>query len=365
MVHGGPEVRRALPLAALLVALAACSAPELQTTGVDVDRAFRAAQDPWAAPQSVDFPTQMYGSADPLRDAGSRSVTYSGVGAPEIARIEITAAQESGWTLASVECAEEPRFTIALTRGDADLDQAALALLSVDKHAADVRLLVPHHGDGSWPQTSAVELAETCIEGGPLNEAPASLPFGLLPGDGASPPLEDFEPWQRDTVSDDERAVVDEVLADPLLAGIDLDDPVEVAEMSLDTGDNWRQGLSTGTTIRSEARTTREAVAEVVNESDWILTWARCDEWSGTQATARIPVARGTVTAFLSSTNPGMVSVSVTLPVPEAPLTYPQVEEVPALRSSRCLGTGDLGPGVTLEGIPVALPRRLHPYLDD
>jgi hypothetical protein len=76
-----------------------------------------------------------------------------------------------------------------------------------------------------------------------------------------------------------------------------------------------------------------------------------------------VPVEGGTVVARLTSTTPGEVDIRITTGVPEAPLSWPTVDGVPELVDSRCLGTGDLGPGLTLEGMPVAVPDRLDPYL--
>lgn len=349
---------RLLPLGALALMLVGCSSPELQTTSVDVERALEAAQDPWAAPSSVTFPSQEYGGANVLRDAGSRTTSYPGLGARTIAQIEIAAALDAGWTLASVACAEEPRFTAALTKGD-DLDQAALATLIVDEPAATVLLEVPHHLDGSWPSTTPTDLDESCLAGGPTNEPPTDLPFDPYPGDGASPSLDDYEPWQRATLSDAEAELGAQVVADPFLTDLGA----ELGVPDLRAGDNWRSGLGTRGVARSRHDSTRASVADALQRSGWTATWVSCGGDLPTSATARLPVEGGTVVARLTSTTPGRVDVRVTIGVPETPLSWPTVDEAPALADSRCLGTGDLGSGLILEGVPVAIPDRLHPFL--
>ncbi|MEO5665842.1 MAG: hypothetical protein ABIR39_21445 [Nocardioides sp.] len=353
---------RFLPLAGLALLLAGCSSTstELQTTGVDVERAFNASRDPWAAPTGLTFPSQEYGGANVLRDAGSRSTEYPGLAPAKVARLEIAAALESGWTLASVACAEDPRYTAVLTKGE-DLDDSVLAELTVEGPAAGVSLQVPHHLDGSWPSTTPVALDETCLAAGQLNEPPTDLPFDPYPGDGASPSLDDFDPWQRDSLSDEENALMEQILADPLLAAAGAG--INVTELGLRTGDTWRAALTGGASVEVQAASTRAAVSQVVEDSDWVLTWAACGAGRQTEATLRIPVEGGTITARLTSTRRDTVEVSLGLPVPEAPLTYAQIEDVPALESSRCLGSEPLGSKVLLEGIPVALPNRLHPYL--
>lgn len=355
-------MRRALPLAALLLALAACStsSPELQTTGVDVDRAFTAARDPWAAPTSVVFPSQEYGGANVLRDAGSRTTTYPGLAAAKVARLEIDSALDAGWTLGSVECAESPRFTAALTRGDS-LSDSALAVLGVDDGEANVALSVPHHLDGSWPSTTPIDLDQTCLAGGPANEPVATLPFEPYPGDDDSPGRDDFEPWQRDRLSGAEAALTAAVGADPFVEEIGA----EVVEPDLRTGDNWRSGLGAGAVVPATGDTTRASMADVLDRSGWTATWVSCGDDLPTAATALLPINTATVVARLTSTTPGTVEIAITVGVPEAPLTWPSVDDVPALTGSRCLGTGAVGPGLTLEGVPVAVPRRIHPYLDD
>lgn len=353
-------MKRALPLAASLLALAACStsSPELQTTGVDVDRAFTAASDPWAAPTSVVFPSQEYGGANVLRDAGSRTTTYPGLGARKIALLEVDAALNAGWTLASVGCEEGPVLTASLTRGK-DLDDSALARLSVDGPEAQVSLHVPHHLDGSWPSTTPIDLDQTCLAGGPANEPVAKLPFEPYPGDDDSPGPDDFEPWQRDRLSGAEAALTAAVGADPFVEKIGA----EVVEPDLRTGDNWRTGLGAAAVVPATGETTRASMADVLARSGWTATWASCGDNLPTSATAVLAIDTATVVARLTSTAPGTVEIDVTMGVPEAPLSWPSVDDVPALTDSQCLGTGDLGTGLTLEGVPVAVPHRIHPYL--
>lgn len=351
-------MRRILPLAVLALALVGCSSPELQTTDLDVERAFNAARDPWAAPETVVFPSQEYGGANVLRDAGSRTTAYPGVAPRKIARLEIDAALAAGWTVASVACADRPLVTAALTKGE-DLDDSALAILSVDGPEALVSLHVPHHLDGSWPATTSVSLDETCLSGGAANESPTDLPFEPFSGDGASPPLDDFEPWQRDTLNDTEFELVARVAADPFIVEIGA----EVLEPDLRTGDNWRSGVGASAVVKAASDSTRASVTDVLARSGWTGTWVSCGAHLPTSATARLPVEGGTVVARLTSTTPGEVDIDLSIGVPEAPLSWPTVNDVPALADSRCLGTGDLGSGLTLEGVPVAVPDRIHPYL--
>ena len=68
-------------------------------------------------------------------------------------------------------CADDPRYTAVLTKGE-DLDDSVLAELTVDGATAAVSLHVPHHLDGSWPTTTPVALDETCLAAGRLNEPP-------------------------------------------------------------------------------------------------------------------------------------------------------------------------------------------------
>lgn len=345
---------------ALTLALAGCSttSTELQTTEVDVERAFTAARDPWAAPSNVVFPSQEYGGANVLRDAGSRSTSYPELGARRIALLEIGAALDHGWTLASLTCLQGPIFIASLTKGD-DLDDSSLAVLHVERPEARVSLHVPHHLDGSWPTTTPVTLDDTCLGGGAGNEPPTDLPFDPYPGDGGSPPLEDFEPWQRDGLSEDESELVARVAADPFVAEVGA----EIREPELRTGDNWRSGVVTGAVVSASVDSTRASVADVLARSGWTATWVSCGDGMPTTATARLPVDGGTVVARLTSTVPGEVDITITIGVPEAPLSWPSVDDVPALADSQCLGADDLKVGLTLEGVPVAVPDRLHPYL--
>lgn len=363
MVHGGPEVRGILAVAVVVLATGCAPAEDRQTTDLDVDRAFRAAQDPWAAPAGISFPTGVYGGNDLLREIGGRGARHPGLPGHGAVELEVRAAIAAGWKLVGAECASNRAAVAAVARGTS-LDDAMITTLTSDGPEVILTTSVPHHLDGSWPALPAVRLEESCLVGGNAQTPlPDDLPFGPLPGDDAGPSFEDFEPWQRDTISDEERALVDEVLADPLLSAAGVAVSVDYAADYLRTGDNWREALTGDATIASEASSTRESVAEVVKDSGWVLTWARCGDGIATEATVRIPAEGGTVTAHLRSQVPGEVTIFLGLPVPEAPLTYPQVDDVAVLETSQCLGSAPLGTGVVIEGTPVALPSRLHPYL--
>lgn len=350
-------------LALVVVALATGCSPGIdrQTTDLDVDRAFRAAQDPWAAPESLTFPTGVYGGNDLLREIGGRAARYPGTRGHEAIVVEVRAAVTTGWRLVGAECASARQAVAVVARGDS-LDDGSITTLTSDGPLVTLGTSVPHHLDGSWPALPAVALDQSCLAGGSAETPlPDDLPFGPLPGEDAEPSLEDFEPWQRDTISDDELALVDEVVADPLLADAGVETSISNTETSLRTGDTWRSAVTGEARLTSPANTTRQSLAEVINDSRWVLTWVKCGDGIATEATVRVPAQGGTVTARLRSQTPGEVTVSLGLLVPEAPLTYAQVEDVPALETSRCLGAASLGAALVVEGTPVALPSRLHP----
>lgn len=347
-----------------LLTAAGCTSPELQTTRVDVERTFAAAGDPWAAPTTLSFPSQMYGGSNVLRQAGARETRYPGHGDRQVAQLEVAAARSEGWSLVAATCGDgEPSVSLVLSKGDG-LADGALAEVEVRDGEARVVLQVPHHRDGSWPSHPALTPASTCLGGGQVDQPPVRLPFEPHPGDGAEPSLEDFEPWQRDSLSREERAFREDLMAEPFVASLDLD----LLDVSLDTGDNWRHDGSGTVSLPGRAATTRASVAaQVAAMPGWQATWASCGRGLPASASLMREVDGTVVTVRLTSSTADEIEVLLGLPIPEVPSLDKYLDDTPALADSRCLAEttreAALPEGLLVEGTPVALPGSLHPYL--
>src|SRR5690606_30432648 len=120
---------------------------------------------------------------------------------------------------------------------------------------------VPHHLDGSWPEATPVELSETCVAGGTVDAPAPEPPFDPYPGDGGEPPLEEFEPWQRDELDDEETALREAVMTDPFVSGLGVD----LLDVRLDTGDNRRHSGNVEATVIARGATPRESVVDVIS----------------------------------------------------------------------------------------------------
>ena len=357
-------------IAAVLLPLAACSddADDLASTGTDLARAERVWQDPWAAPTELAVPTFGYGSnGHVVRLAGTRETAYTG--APRAAALrETRAALAGGWSLYAAICSPHT-VRAQVVRGDTLDDRALVTVEATRKPGAafsTVRVvaLVPHHADGSWPvDAAATTPRDTCLAGGPQGEL-ATLPDEPTEGDAAEDGASGVG-WDRDRLTDGDRALVDEVAQDPWLASVDAD----LAPPSLRTGDSRRFGtFASGTVPAAEVGGTggnqdagQDVAAVVADMRDWELTWASCT--TGTAAaTLRLAGPDGLAVAHLQSspaTGRG-VAWTVHLPMPEGPDAN-WVATTPALADSRCLDGSPPPRRLVVEGQPVGVPVRLQP----
>lgn len=366
-------LRRVEVLGAMVLVplLAACSseADEHASTGTDVRRAEDAWRDPWLAPTDLRVPTSAYGSDGYVsRFVGDRS--YVAAHAPSAAvEQEVRAALADGWALVGATCAKR-KVVAQLSRG-ADLDDAVLGAVigtASRRGTSEVQVAgqVPHHADGSWPLLDAdpVDPGATCLAGGSGETPLVELPYDPTAGAG-EPGRDDFEGWQRDELSDDEQALLDDLATDPWVVAT-LPDPEQSLTTvgELRTGDSDRFGVQASGELPGRARDPRAAVAAVVDTmTGWEATWAACSPGPRGMVDVRLrrvtDAGVATVRLLHDATSSG-VRWQLNTPLPEGP-DPSWVAEAPALDGSRCLGGAPLADGVTVEGEPVSLPTHLQP----
>lgn len=370
MARHHPRVLRAAGVAAvggLLLSAAGCSnlPGDLYADDLDVTRAQTIWSDPWVAPDTLSVPEAAWGSNDQVnRTAGTRRTIYVGTGPKAAARAEITAAGRHGWELVGASCSDQ-EVSATLTRGGTDLDQAAVAQVTVPAGSpsqegylrAVVTASVPHHLDQDWPDLGrAILIADTCLAGGDEDGTAAPAVAGAPRGDVDDDV--DVPEWADDDATEADLGRWDTLSADPWFASVAPDagfDP------DVEGGDTRRVAPGYAGSLTPGSRNASRAVAAVVAEmSGWTLTFASCAPSTGIVATLRLDDDQGPVTARLS-TDPldaGTVSWSVRLPVVAGP-DQSWVDDVDALDGSRCL-SGRATRSALIEGTPVGLIGRLQ-----
>ncbi len=212
-----------LCLSVVLVALSlvGCSDPDGRylTNAVDIERATRIWNDPWAAPDTTIAATGEPDRRRLLRVVANRAHRTSA--APKDAVLgEIRAAQAVGWELTGVSCAARGVGVDASLKRSGNLDQAATAWVivnaeepgvvpratpsdAVEPNAPDpysplltvkVGVEVPHHLDREWPDPPAVAVEDTCladaVPGVEAQPDPGDMPLlagGRMPGKATKP----------------------------------------------------------------------------------------------------------------------------------------------------------------------------------
>lgn len=361
--------RRAAGLITVAVLLGGCSlsgeGDELATSELDLERAQRAWQDPWLAPTQATAPTFRYGSDGQVdRSAGSREAGSART-PQRAARLEIEAAQRLGWELVGARCAAG-EMTAWLARGDT-LDDLAVGVVSATRDTAStqprtlvtVTGLVPHHADGSAPETRpALAVRQTCIGGGGEDGSPLLDDLEPRAGDDAEAGPEDFEGWQSEELSDDEGALIEAVAADPWLRSVHG----RLSEPDLRTGDNRRSGAVAAGQLPVRGSVAATLARTVRAMDGWDLTWAACTA-DYTLAALRLVTPHGVATAHVEASPriPGQLEWTVRLPAAGTPPSD-WVADAPALDSSRCLDPTTAAQGsLVIEGQPVSVPFRVQP----
>lgn len=372
---GSGAARRVIrvPILAVLLLtplLAGCdsTAEEQASTETDVRRAEGVWRDPWLAPADLGVPTHGYGSNGYVgRYAGQRQ--YVAGGSPtDAAATEVRAALDDGWELITATCS--PRRTLAqLVRGS-DLDDAALGAVVTRPDGRDVEVVVvaqvPHHADGSWPPSDAptLELADSCLGGADGRHPLLELPGPPTDGEGEPGP-EDFDGWQRDEWTDDETALLADLVDDPWVQATVPDPATRLAPRDdLRTGDSNRFGVYASGELPSATRDPRAAVAAVVaTMTEWEPTWAACTR--GRDGVVDVRLRRVTdagvaTVRLLRDASSSDVQWQLNTPLPEGP-DPGWVADPSALDEPRCLSAAPLPDGLTVEGEPVSLPTQLQP----
>ncbi|MDR3068392.1 MAG: hypothetical protein LBU50_02690 [Cellulomonas sp.] len=198
LISGSHRTSRRLCLGVVVLAaglaLAGCSGPDGRylTNAVDVERATRMWNDPWAAPADTSAAS---GRADIfIVDRGVAYRKYRTAVSPRDAVLgEIQAAQAVGWELTGVSCGPKGTKVNASLKRSGSLDKAAAGWVGADKRAVDVvpqatptppgtagpgnpspdpapftvavGVQVPHHLDREWPDPPAVAVEDTCLAG--------------------------------------------------------------------------------------------------------------------------------------------------------------------------------------------------------
>lgn len=359
-------------MAALVLASCSSAPGSHYTTEVDAERARAAWTDPWAAPSSVALPGVVYGSNGLLdREVGERTTAYPRLRTAEALALEVGAAGEHGWALVAVDCGAG---TAVLTRGDS-VDDGVLARVAAvpsgDGTGSEVgvELSVAHHLDGAWPALPPVSASRTCLGGAPERPAPAAvaeavedLDAGPLPGPDRVGDVDDDpdHEWDRDQLTDAEQALADVLADDPWVradrpwGGPDLDegDASRSAQQVEWTGGTERAGRDPRLVLR----------AALTGADGWEPTYAACSADGPAVATLRRVVGGTAAVARVEAVGDGTWTARVVMPVPEGP-DPGWVADVPVLSGRTCLGGAPLGDGLTIEGVPVALPTSLTPYV--
>lgn len=355
---GRAVVRRHAALIAVAACLlAGCSrGAEGLPTGLDFQRAQTVWSDPWLAPDRALVPEAGWGSPDGYvrREAGTRTTAYRG-GTPEaVLSREVAAALARGWVLTGATCTDQ--HAVSLARGDGlDSGATAVAVATREGRALEVVVTgsVPHHLDGSWPAPGAeLDPADTCLKGGPdteLVDVSLSEPFGEVQDtDGTE------SEWQRDEGGPEQAQLLEAVNEDPWVQEIGLN----VGSADLAADDAMRRAPT------GRAEVTGTPLTDLVDGmGGWELTWASCGRGRPTELTARFLTGVGSAVARISAVG-DRVTVSVALPMPEAPVNE-WVSGVPKLDAdARCLAGPPPGRRIVTEGIPVATVAESQPIAD-
>ncbi len=291
--------------------LVGCSGPDGRylTNAVDVERAARMWNDPWAAPDTTTA-ADGYPNGLPRLHRVVAERAYRTPVAPENAVLdEVRAAQAVGWELTGATCDTEGSFPIvASLRRDGSLDEAAIASVVVSRGeqpygvppatpaspeasrqstpgpdsaslTVTITVQMPHHLDREWPNPPAVAVEDTCLAGAApgvkAQPYPGDMPLlagSRMPGKATKPTREEQD------VPGSLIDAFDVANADPVLAwlGLNLSDPDPFAYSS-------PQGVSLPqvTVATTLADTVGQATAE-----GWSLTYTGC--WASGMTVAEL-----------------------------------------------------------------------------
>jgi hypothetical protein len=296
----------------VLVAAAACPREPnpLYPTTVDLDRAVRAWNDPWLAPDATEI---RMGDGELYSDIVNRNIGGRSYKTPispsEAVLAEVQAAQAVGWTLTGAECLDTStkhagaglQARASLSKSAEGLDRAVLAWVYAsaesdggtvstapagtatptpqDGTQVSVEAVVPNHTDTTWPVVAAVTVEQTCLGGARENHGLHPKQQDVDGGDkyGGLPLPEHSSggarSWQPGVgVPDGLPEAVAEANADPVLSrqGLRLDDPQPWERNQLELG-LPRGGREQTVAPQALAQTVDGALAD-----GWSLTYTGC-----------------------------------------------------------------------------------------